>query len=188
MPIGNNRIRYDQGTSYDYGRWNRKDVPPWVVVNEWRSAYYSGLDVSMYFNEVYMDEIVQLQFQEVEQARPLYGYADYVFRKISRGSRLVQGTFTINFKESAYIPKLLAVLRNDAELHSDIANLEAYRTGNEAVSSAQAVAADDAVRLALENNFTLEDVITMSKSGNYTVDNMTGESQFSKIMDAMDRP
>jgi hypothetical protein len=79
-------------------------------ISEYRlfpSDYFSGCDIALYFGNIYIDEITSLQFMMQEQILPLYGYADFRYRDIPHGNRIVIGQFSINFKESAYIYLIL---------------------------------------------------------------------------------
>ena len=69
--------------------------------------YFSGADVSIYFGDVFVDDITSLSFVLTEMVQPIYGYASYVFDDVARGSRLVQGAFSIAFRESGYLYTIL---------------------------------------------------------------------------------
>ena len=65
--------------------------------------YFSGSNIHIFFDDIYIDEIVMLQFTLTEKLRPNYGYNSYTYDNIMRGSRIVQGSFRINFKKVNYI-------------------------------------------------------------------------------------
>jgi hypothetical protein len=69
--------------------------------------YFSGSDVSIYFGDTWIDEIVSINFMVMEYLEPLYGYNSYVYDACARGSRIVQGNLRINFKESYYLHKII---------------------------------------------------------------------------------
>lgn len=71
------------------------------------SSYYSGTDIRIYFGDYWVDEIVEIEFSMQEQVAPIYGYASYTFDKVARGNRIVQGSFSINFKEAGYLHSVL---------------------------------------------------------------------------------
>lgn len=71
------------------------------------SRYYSGTDIRIYLGDMWVDEIVEIGFDMQEQVAPIYGYASYTFDKTARGSRIVQGSFSINFKEAGYLQTIL---------------------------------------------------------------------------------
>lgn len=72
--------------------------------------YFSGIDAEIYFEDVYIDETVQIAFNVQQQALPLYGYNSYVYDDIALGSRIVNGQFTINFTRSNYMYQVLDTL------------------------------------------------------------------------------
>jgi hypothetical protein len=65
--------------------------------------YFSGSQVAIYIGDVMVDEVTSMQFSVRQNKQPLYGYADTLFRTVSKGQVLVQGSFTINFKEAGYL-------------------------------------------------------------------------------------
>ena len=69
--------------------------------------YYSGNDVSLYFGDNFVEEAVNIQYQLAENVLPLYGYARHSFKAVARGTRVVQGTFTLNFTDPEEIYSLL---------------------------------------------------------------------------------
>lgn len=69
----------------------------------YNTEYFSGAQVAMYIGDVFVDEVTSISYQVSQNRVPLYGYADTLFRDVAKGKVLVQGTFTINFKESGYL-------------------------------------------------------------------------------------
>lgn len=88
---------------------------PWHIIDEFDSTYWSGLDVSIYAGPYLLDEVVNLSFQVAEQVIPYYGYAHYTAQRMHRGQRLITGTFTINFKQSHYLLKVLDKLSESGQ-------------------------------------------------------------------------
>jgi len=78
-----------------------------MTLYSFNSVYYSGLDTTVFLNDTLLDEIVNIQFQLVENALPLYDYADYSFKTVVKGTRIVQGTFSINFTPEDAVLKAL---------------------------------------------------------------------------------
>lgn len=68
-----------------------------------KEPYYSGCEVSIYFGDIWVDQLVSLSFTMQENSNPIYGYASYTFDSLARGNRIVQGTFKIAFKENYYL-------------------------------------------------------------------------------------
>ncbi|MGN0357148.1 MAG: hypothetical protein ACI4E0_04930 [Blautia sp.] len=69
--------------------------------------YYSGTDARIYFGDIWVDEIVEIEFGLQEQVAPIYGYGSYTWDVVARGNRVVVGQFAINFKEVGYLQTIL---------------------------------------------------------------------------------
>ncbi len=65
--------------------------------------YFSGAQMNMYIGDVLIDEVTSMQVQVGQRKLPMYGYASQLFDKVARATVIVEGTFTINFKESGYL-------------------------------------------------------------------------------------
>jgi hypothetical protein len=97
-----------------------------------RSEYFSGADVRIYFGDIWVDEITSLQFTLQEQVAPIFGYASFTWDKVARGSRYVQGSFAINFKESYYLHSVMNRLNSkmtEAGRGSSGFNAEKWKEG-----------------------------------------------------------
>lgn len=75
--------------------------------------YFSGSQTFLYIGDVWVDEVTGLQFQIQQNKQPIYGYASQLWDDVSAGRVMVQGGFSINFKEAGY---LWAVLRRYSEI------------------------------------------------------------------------
>ena len=85
--------------------------------------YYSSLDAELYFGNEFVDEIVFITFNVVQQQTPLFGYNSYVYDEIAQGSRIIQGQFAINFTSPNYLGRLLESAKGDS-----ITNMGDYTT------------------------------------------------------------
>jgi hypothetical protein len=85
-----------------------------------RADYFAGADIRIYFGDIWIDEVTSLQFTLQEQVAPIFGYASYTWDKVARGSRYIQGSFSINFKESYYLQQVMKSL--SSEMGSDTKN------------------------------------------------------------------
>jgi len=74
--------------------------------------YFSGTDVHIYFGDIYVDEITGIELTVQENVQPIYGYASYTADAWARGTRLITGTFRINFKESYYLHAICQTLED----------------------------------------------------------------------------
>lgn len=69
--------------------------------------YYSGANVKVYFGNVWVKELASIQFSVEENVAPVYGFNSYMFDKVARGTRIVNGAFMINHTEAGYLPTIL---------------------------------------------------------------------------------
>lgn len=65
--------------------------------------YFSGSQAALYIGDVFIDEVTAFSYQVQQNKTPVYGYASQLFDKVSKGTVIVQGQFTVNFKESGYL-------------------------------------------------------------------------------------
>jgi hypothetical protein len=94
-------------------------TPPYTQIYD--LEYFNGSQVFLYIGDVWVDEITSLQYQTSQGKTPLYGYASQLCDDITKGHVLVQGSFTINFKEQGY---LWAVLRRYFEVSEISAGIQ----------------------------------------------------------------
>ena len=114
-----NRYGYAENSTTEYSRF--------------KSEYFSGADVRIYFDDIWVDEITNLQFVMQEQVAPVFGYASYTWDKVARGNRYIQGSFTINFKESYYLHSVLnrlsSVMKGNASSSTSGFNVTQWTQG-----------------------------------------------------------
>jgi len=68
--------------------------------------YFSGSNIRIYFGDIFVDEITLLSFSLQEQVMPVHGYNSFTFDHVFRGNRMVQGGFSINFKDVNYLSSM----------------------------------------------------------------------------------
>lgn len=83
----------------------------WKIVDRFDSSYWSGQDLRVYVDNIYLDEAIQLNYQIVEQVRAYYGYASYTPDRFHHGTRIISGELSLNFKRDGYIFSLLQAVR-----------------------------------------------------------------------------
>jgi len=81
------------------GRFSGKNVN----YERFPAEYFSGSNVYIYFEDIFIDELETIQFELEETLMPIYGYNSHTLDRVLRGTRLVQGMFQINFKNVNYI-------------------------------------------------------------------------------------
>jgi hypothetical protein len=78
-----------------------------VEYTRFGSEYFSGANVGVYFGDVLVDQVKDLQFNLQEQIVPIFGYGSYTYDAVAKGQRLVNGSFDIYFREAAYLKIVL---------------------------------------------------------------------------------
>lgn len=84
----------------------------WKVIDKFDSTYWSGLDSQVYFDNILINEAIQLSYVVSEQIRPYFGYASYVANRIHHGARIIQGELSMNFKRDGYLFSLLRTIQS----------------------------------------------------------------------------
>jgi hypothetical protein len=82
--------------------------------------YFSGSQCSAYIGDVWVDDMSFIQWQRTQEKTPLYGYASQLFDDTAAGHVIVNGAFSINFKESGYV---WAILRRYFSLDTDFSTV-----------------------------------------------------------------
>ena len=65
--------------------------------------YFSASQMSIYIGNILIDDISSIQFTVSQSKRPIYGYASQYFHTLADGQIIVEGQFSIPFKEADYI-------------------------------------------------------------------------------------
>jgi len=84
------------------------------LVDAFDTTYWSGLDMKLYVGRdrpILIDEMIQFNYQILEQVIPYYGYHSGVAQRLHHGNRIVQGELTINYKRDSYPFALLEYIR-----------------------------------------------------------------------------
>lgn len=69
--------------------------------------YFGGAHTRIYIGQAWVDDIVTLNFNAVQQKSPVYGYGSQEFDMIADGTFIVQGSFSVAFKENGYLKLIL---------------------------------------------------------------------------------
>ena len=62
--------------------------------------YFSSIDTDVYFGDLLIDEMVAFDFIIEEKKIPIFGYNNFVPKRIITGQKVIQGSFAINFTRS----------------------------------------------------------------------------------------
>ena len=74
---------------------------------EYNDMYFSGAQSKVFFGNIWVDDLVTLNWDLVEQKAPLYGYASSTYDGVAKGTQIIQGVFTIAFKRNEYISTVI---------------------------------------------------------------------------------
>lgn len=86
-------------------------------------SYYSGSQISIWFGDIWVDDINYISYQYNQEKRPIYGYASQYFDAVAKGQILIQGNFAINFREKGYLSYIINNLpKLETSLKSSIPN------------------------------------------------------------------
>ena len=76
--------------------------------------YFSDTQAALYIGDVFVDEVTSYGYFRQHQKTPIYGYASNKFDGVSDGPIIINGTFSINFKEAHYLYLVLMRYHNFA--------------------------------------------------------------------------
>lgn len=93
----------------------QRDMTKNAEYKRFSEEYFTGQDVRIYFGDTWVDEVVALQFTMMQNVAPIFGYASYTYDAVAKGSRQIQGSFRINFKESYYLHFIMNRLESKLE-------------------------------------------------------------------------
>jgi len=79
--------------------------------------YYSGSQIAVWFSDIWVEDIMSIRFAYNQEKRPIYGYASQYFDAVAKGQVIVQGDFTINFRERGYVSY---IINNIKQLERDL--------------------------------------------------------------------
>ena len=82
---------------------------------ELNTEYFSGSQASIFIGELWVDDIVDWQCSVGSNSMPIYGYGDTFWSHAAQGRIMVQGSFTINFREPNYLFAILEHYRKKNE-------------------------------------------------------------------------
>lgn len=85
--------------------------PHWKSVGRGNTTLWSGLDAAIWVDDLYLAQVVALQYEVQEAVYPLYPYAAYRKQGSLHGQRRVFGAFTINFQNALFFWMVLEHLR-----------------------------------------------------------------------------
>lgn len=69
--------------------------------------YFSSIDTDVYFGDLLIDEMVAFDFIIDEKKMPIYGYNNFVAKRLITGQKTIQGSFAINFTRTFNMQEIL---------------------------------------------------------------------------------
>lgn len=100
----------DVANDAEWARLNLDSKAP----NAYLDYYFSGSDIRCYVAELGDDldfgdlPLQAVTFQVVQEKQPVYGFQSYTYDAVMRGTRIVQGAFSLVTKHPNYMKNLLA--------------------------------------------------------------------------------
>lgn len=74
-----------------------------ISISENKFDFYSGSQISIWFGNIMIDDISSIQWVRTQSKMPIYGYASQLLDTVAKGVVIIQGSFTINFRQEGYI-------------------------------------------------------------------------------------
>ena len=96
--------------------------------------YFSGADCKIFFGDIWVDDIITLQWDVSQRKTPIYGYASQYFDAIAKGQVIVQGSMSVSFKEVGYLNLIQSVINAQQKNSAQVIRhkVETYRAEAEA--------------------------------------------------------
>lgn len=91
--------------------------------SSYETNHYTGSQVSLFLGPVWVEDFVAIRYKQANSRQPVYGWNEGYSNMDLEGNFLVQGTLTVNFRESDYLFRLIDQIRkqlNDAARREDI--------------------------------------------------------------------
>lgn len=73
-------------------------------------GYYSGAQITIWFGDIWVDDITSIAWDYRQEKRPIYGYNSQYFDAVAKGQIIIQGQFRINFREKGYLSYIMRQL------------------------------------------------------------------------------
>jgi len=79
---------------------------------EGQQQYYTGANVSIFIDNIYLDEVTMISWRGVRGDTPLYSYNEEHFNSLAKGVYRVEGKFSINYVTTGYLEYIIAKAAN----------------------------------------------------------------------------
>lgn len=74
--------------------------------------FYSGSQITVWFGNILLDDINSIQWVRTQGKMPIYGYASQLFDTVANGTVIIQGSFTINFRQTGYLSAVVDSIKS----------------------------------------------------------------------------
>ena len=108
-----NNVRRQQNASFVGSSNDPFSTPTRDNYQTYPYDYFSGTDCKIFFGDIWVDDIVTIQYSVSQNKAPIYGYASQNFDAIARGQVIVEGNLSISFKEIGYLNVIQATLESE---------------------------------------------------------------------------
>lgn len=105
------------------------------------TKYYSGIDAEIYIGSQYVDEVFNIRYNIMQESKPIFGYNSYLYDEMAVGSRIVTGTFSINFTETNFLGKVL----NSIQKRKIISGADTILNNQNSYSNVQTTSMDPSI-------------------------------------------
>lgn len=148
---------------------------PWMTPEDSGNNYYTGANVNVFFENIHVDELDSLGYQESQNVRPVYGYASYAWDALQYGSRLVQGYFRVNLTKSTYLPLILTAIERNRRSHAPTSLGDRLQSGEGADYSPDTMPAGPETAVG-QFGYTLDEAIERF-GGYYTTEQVVDKDE-----------
>ena len=93
----------DQGNFSDFSDYSLGSVN--------KFDFYSGSQITVWIGDIMIDDISSIQWVRTQNKRPIYGYASQQFDTVANGTVLIQGQFSVNFRQRGYLSAILEQIK-----------------------------------------------------------------------------
>ena len=128
--------------------------------------FYSGSQITIWFGNIVIDDISSIQWVRSQGKMPIYGYASQLWDTVADGVVVIQGSFTVNFRQQGYIP---AVITQIANMYKILAPNDP--TGKRQFDQTKWPSYKNMIALHLKNGTfgpqTVEEIIELGNSTNF---------------------
>lgn len=152
--------------------------------------FFSGTQAGMFIGNMLIDDVYNIQWQVQAGMRPVYGFKSANFDILLRENEIVTGSFTINFKESAYLYLIMKeYIRRSSYLDRSGKNLGADRQAalmEASIDAVNNVNMQDPVNWTAYYGKTIEDTLRFNGSASGAVSRTAAEYD-SEMSNALQR-